>query len=353
MRDYLIGLRDRRPASRHVRFGVRVDRDRAARRRPGGTAGAWRRPTARRARYTRRDGRATATCAMPHLPEYPGEFTGRQIHSGAYRSIDRHRGHARADGRVPATRAATSPSTSPTARLESDDLDPARAAVPAQGGVRRARAASWLAGQAAGRASTSGSRACYVRTRRSARRDGVPRPAGAGDPQPQRPAAGGQQPAAVLDPARPDRRRAGRSSASTGSACTSPTARAASSTRSCGRPASSVSSRSSTRRCCSWRDGVPLRTAGLTLPVGAENLYFIGLAAPRGPQLPVYSRQAELVARMLRLDPARRSALAEHFAETDVARRAHRHRPRDLAAGRCATPSKDAGPRRRAGRRTR
>jgi cation diffusion facilitator CzcD-associated flavoprotein CzcO len=66
------------------------------------------------------------------------------------------------------------------------------------------------------------------------------------------------------------------------------------------------------------RDGVPLRTAGLTLPVGAENLYFIGLAAPRGPQLPVYSTQAELVVRMLRLDPARRSALAAHFAELDV-----------------------------------
>lgn len=66
------------------------------------------------------------------------------------------------------------------------------------------------------------------------------------------------------------------------------------------------------------RDGVPLRTAGLTLPVGAENLYFIGLAAPRGPQLPVYSTQTELVVRMLTLDPARRSALAAHFAEIDV-----------------------------------
>ena len=66
------------------------------------------------------------------------------------------------------------------------------------------------------------------------------------------------------------------------------------------------------------RDGVPLRTAGLTLPVGAENLYFVGLAAPRGPQLPVYSTQTELVARMIRLDPARRSALAAHFAEIDV-----------------------------------
>jgi hypothetical protein len=66
------------------------------------------------------------------------------------------------------------------------------------------------------------------------------------------------------------------------------------------------------------RDGVPLRTAGLTLPVGVENLSFVGLAAPRGPQLPVYSAQAELVARMIRLNPARRSALAAHFAEIEV-----------------------------------
>jgi hypothetical protein len=67
-----------------------------------------------------------------------------------------------------------------------------------------------------------------------------------------------------------------------------------------------------------WRDGVPLRTAGLTLPVGAENLYFVGLAAPRGPQLPVYSAQTELIVRMLALEPARRCALAAHFAEIDV-----------------------------------
>jgi cation diffusion facilitator CzcD-associated flavoprotein CzcO len=51
----------------------------------------------------------------------------------------------------------------------------------------------------------------------------------------------------------------------------------------------------------SWDDGVPLRVAGLTVPVGLQRLYFIGLAAPRGPQLPVYSRQARLVARLLRL----------------------------------------------------
>ncbi len=56
-----------------------------------------------------------------------------------------------------------------------------------------------------------------------------------------------------------------------------------------------------------WQDGVPLRVAGLTVPVGLQRLFFIGLAAPRGPQLPVYSRQARLVARLLRLTEARGS----------------------------------------------
>jgi Flavin-binding monooxygenase-like len=46
-------------------------------------------------------------------------------------------------------------------------------------------------------------------------------------------------------------------------------------------------------------DGVPLRVAGTTLPVGLERLYFVGLAAPRGPQLPVYSAQARLIAGFL------------------------------------------------------
>jgi cation diffusion facilitator CzcD-associated flavoprotein CzcO len=50
-----------------------------------------------------------------------------------------------------------------------------------------------------------------------------------------------------------------------------------------------------------WRDGVPLRVAGLTVPAGLRRLYVVGLAAPRGPQLPVYSAQAKLVARLLRL----------------------------------------------------
>ena len=63
-----------------------------------------------------------------------------------------------------------------------------------------------------------------------------------------------------------------------------------------------------------WQDGVPLRTAGCVLPKrGPARLYFVGLAAPRGPQLPVYSRQAALVARMLRLQERLVTPLAETF----------------------------------------
>ena len=60
-------------------------------------------------------------------------------------------------------------------------------------------------------------------------------------------------------------------------------------------------------RLLRWDDGVPLRVAGLTVPIGLQRLYFVGLAAPRGPQLPVYSRQARLVARLLRLTESRGS----------------------------------------------
>ena len=52
-----------------------------------------------------------------------------------------------------------------------------------------------------------------------------------------------------------------------------------------------------------WADGVPLRVAGMTIPVGLERLYFVGLAAPRGPQLPVYSAQARLIAKFLAAPP--------------------------------------------------
>ena len=66
-----------------------------------------------------------------------------------------------------------------------------------------------------------------------------------------------------------------------------------------------------------WRDGVPVRYAGGILPERAEKLYFIGLIAPRGPQIPVYGEQAKLVARMIALHEQageRGLALANYFA---------------------------------------
>jgi Flavin-binding monooxygenase-like len=73
-------------------------------------------------------------------------------------------------------------------------------------------------------------------------------------------------------------------------------------------------------RLLQWRDGVPLRTAGCVLPKrGPGRLYFIGLAAPRGPQLSVYSRQAALVARMLRVQEGLLETLAETFTSHGAA----------------------------------
>ena len=40
------------------------------------------------------------------------------------------------------------------------------------------------------------------------------------------------------------------------------------------------------------------------MPEGPEKLYFIGLIAPRGPQIPVYGMQTKLVARMIALHEA-------------------------------------------------
>ena len=63
-----------------------------------------------------------------------------------------------------------------------------------------------------------------------------------------------------------------------------------------------------------WAEGVPLRVAGMTLPVGLERLYFVGLAAPRGPQLPVYSAQARLVAKLLTAQERAGVELSARFA---------------------------------------
>jgi cation diffusion facilitator CzcD-associated flavoprotein CzcO len=63
-------------------------------------------------------------------------------------------------------------------------------------------------------------------------------------------------------------------------------------------------------------DGVPLRVAGMTLPVGLERLYFVGLAAPRGPQLPVYSAQARLIADFLCAQERSGIALSAHYTSS-------------------------------------
>jgi Flavin-binding monooxygenase-like len=61
----------------------------------------------------------------------------------------------------------------------------------------------------------------------------------------------------------------------------------------------------------SWRNGVPLRVGGWTVPVGPRRLYFVGLAAPRGAQFPVYSAQAKLIARLIGLERRLSRPLAE------------------------------------------
>ena len=83
-----------------------------------------------------------------------------------------------------------------------------------------------------------------------------------------------------------------------------------------------------------WQDGVPLRVGGMTVPVGPKGLYFVGLAAPRGPQLPVYSAQARLIAKFLAAGGA--PALDHPEARIDIPRhewqrdmdRAHRRADR-------------------------
>lgn len=66
-------------------------------------------------------------------------------------------------------------------------------------------------------------------------------------------------------------------------------------------------------------EGIPLRVAGCILPFrGPARLYFVGLCAPRGPQLPVYSDQAELIMQMLELEEHLDRPLAGLFSELDT-----------------------------------
>lgn len=47
--------------------------------------------------------------------------------------------------------------------------------------------------------------------------------------------------------------------------------------------------------------GVPVRYGAGIIPEGLEKVYYIGLIAPRGPQIPIYGIQAKVVARIIEL----------------------------------------------------
>ncbi|MFM7211533.1 MAG: flavin-containing monooxygenase, partial [Actinomycetota bacterium] len=47
------------------------------------------------------------------------------------------------------------------------------------------------------------------------------------------------------------------------------------------------------------QDGVPLRVGGAVVPLDLEKLYLIGLIGARGPQPPIYSLQADVAVRMI------------------------------------------------------
>jgi hypothetical protein len=69
-------------------------------------------------------------------------------------------------------------------------------------------------------------------------------------------------------------------------------------------------------------EGIPLRVAGCILPAGGPaRLYFVGLCAPRGPQLPVYSAQSEVIMDMLDRQERMAQSLADVFTAVEAPER--------------------------------
>lgn len=63
---------------------------------------------------------------------------------------------------------------------------------------------------------------------------------------------------------------------------------------------------------------IPVKYAGCTLLASPlTNLFVIGLTAPRGPQFPVYTRQIELVVRLLALQQRIDHPIVEDFAQSE------------------------------------
>ena len=312
MRDYLEGFADETGVRGRVTFGVRVEQIT-----PLGIAGrdGWQVETSDGAT---RDYAGVLVCNGhlwdPNLPTYPGTFTGKQIHSGAYRSIDDLEGT-----RVLTVGAGNSGCDlavdAVNARLESTiSLRRGQMFQPKAVFGRPRAEIRWL------------SRLPLRVNERIARAmtDVVIGPARAYRGLPEPPTRNLNEQPPVVNNLLPYWIQHGRIAVAPGIA------------RLDGRRVHFVDGTSGEfdtilwatgfrvslpfldAGLIRWHEGVPLRTAGLTLPVGVENLHFVGLAAPRGPQLPVYSEQTELVVRMRRLDPSRRAALAARFAELET-----------------------------------
>ena len=312
MRDYLEGFASETGVRAHVRFGVGVERIT-----PIGPAGCdgWRVATSD---GDERSYTGVLVCnghlREPNLPSYPGEFTGRQIHSGAYRSIDD----------IDGTRVLTVGAGNSGCDLA---VDVANARLESTISIRRGQMFQPKAVFGRPRAEIGWLAKLPVRLNERIARamsDVVIGPTRAYRGLPDPPTRNLNELPPVVNNLLPYWIHHGRIDVAGGiERLDRQTVHFADGTSRefdtiLWATGFKVTLPFLDRSLVRERDGVPLRTAGLTLPVGAEHLYFVGLAAPRGPQLPVYSAQAELVVRMLRLDPARRSALASHFAEIDV-----------------------------------
>ena len=238
-------------------------------------------------------------------PVRPGLSRARSTGRSSTRPRTATRATSRAIGcswSAPATRVVTLPSTprnpavTPTSRS-------AWARLPAQDAVRTAALGAAAARSPPDPPPRAGdARRSSTSSLGAPEHYGLPAPA---DAQPASQPPGRQRSAPALHPPRPLPRRCRASSASTAATVhfTDGTEREVRH-RSSSRRASSSPCRSSIRAAAVGRRG-PVARGRHALPGRLERLYFVGLAAPRGPQLPVYSAQARLIAKFLPAKPTR------------------------------------------------
>ena len=348
MRDYIVGFAAS-TASARTSVQHRGRRRRGRSRRLGGH------DLRRRAR--RYDGVIVANGHLwdPFVPEYPGRFDGRVLHSGALPQRGRPRGRPRARRR--------------RGQLGLRPRGRRRAGGPRhlRLGAQRARCSSPRRCSAGRARSCRCSARLPVRLQERVTRElidvalGAPErygPAGAGDAQPAPQPARRQRPAAALHPPRPRPRRARHRALRRPRRCTSPTAAARAFDTIVYATGFKVTLPFLDPALLQWRDGVPLRVAGMTLPVGAR------AAVLRRPRRPARAAAAGLLGpgaadRQVphRGPPARRRASRRAEARIDIPRhewqrdmdRAHRRADRVLRRAPRApapiAPRRDSRPR--------